>query len=114
MAKKPMQPPAKKINSDSLMRSSESKKKAAFEQERLGKAQIKNKVDSKTIKKGGQEYKSTSQYPVGKERLDIAKNMRKEATKDSLAAVQGYPKAMPAKSPKTLSVAVVRKTKTKK
>jgi hypothetical protein len=96
------------------MRESNSKKKFAAEQEQLGMAQIKNKVDSKTIKKGGQEYKVISRYPVGKERLDIAKNMRKEATRDSLAAVQGYPKAMPTKSPKKLMGTPIRKPNTKK
>jgi hypothetical protein len=114
MAKKIMDGGNKKVNSDSLMRSSESKKKMAFEQERLGMAQIKNKVDSKTIKKGGQEYKLTSQYPIGKERLDIAKNMRKEATRDSLAAVKGYPKAMAAITPKKLVGTPIRKSTIKK
>lgn len=103
MAKKIMDGGNKKVNSDSLMRSSESKKRMAFEQERLGMAQIKNKV--KPGQTGTSKYKGSlgTPYPVGKERLDIAKNMRKEATKDSLAAVKGYPKGMSTKTPKKLS-----------
>ena len=64
-----------------LMESSERKKKAAAMQESLGKAQMKNKVKS-----------SSSIYPVGKERMDIAKNMRMSAKLDSLASVRNSKK----------------------
>ena len=76
----------KKATADSLMNRAAEKRQFAAEQESLGKAQIKNKVDSKTIKKGGKEYKFTSQYPVGKERLDIAANSRRSAMVDEYQA----------------------------
>jgi hypothetical protein len=71
-----------------LMQSSESKKKAAADQEYLGKAQIKNKV--KSGQAGTSKYKENfgEPYPVGKERLKIAKDMRLSAKLDSLQAVR--------------------------
>ena len=73
---------AKQPNPKQLMRSSESKKRSAFDQESLGKAQIKNKV-----KPNSQEYKGNV-IPVGKERLKIAKDMRLSAKLDSLQSVR--------------------------
>lgn len=78
----------KQPNPKELMARSEAKKKMAYDQESIGKAQIKNKVDSKTIKKDGREYKVASPYPVGKERLKIAKDMRLSAKLDSLQSVR--------------------------
>ena len=71
-----------------LMQSSESKKKAAAEQERLGKAQIKNKV--KPGQTGFSWYKGSvgKPLPVGKERLKLAKDMRLSAKLDSLQSVR--------------------------
>jgi len=79
-------------NPKSLMASSESKKRMALEQERLGKSQIKNKV--KSGQTGTSKYKETlgTPYPVGKERMDIAKNMRMSAKLDSLASVRNSKK----------------------
>jgi hypothetical protein len=74
-----------------LMRSSESKKKAAYDQESLGKAQIKNKVKPNSMIYQG------NVLPVGQERIDIAKKMRKEASQDSLKAVKLYPPITPKK-----------------
>ena len=74
-----------------LMSSSESKKKAAYEQESLGKAQIKNKVKPNSMIYQG------NVLPVGQERIDIAKKMRKEASQDSLKAVKLYPPITPKK-----------------
>jgi hypothetical protein len=111
MAKKIMQPPTKKpVNSDSLMNESNRKKAIANQQEKFGKASIKagRGNDKRVVNLKGDMTAS------GYERLDIAKNMRKEATKDSLAAVKGYPKAMPAKSPKKLMGTPIRKPNTKK
>jgi hypothetical protein len=111
MAKKIMQPPTKKpVNSDSLMNESNRKKAIAIQQEKFGKASIKagRGNDKRLIDLKGNMSAS------GYERLDIAKNMRKEATKDSLAAVKGYPKAMPAKSPKKLMGTPIRKPIVKK
>jgi hypothetical protein len=115
MAKKIMQPPTKKpVNSDSLMAESNRKKAIAIQQERLGMAQIKNKV--KSGQTGTSKYKGSlgTPLPVGKERLDIAKNMRKEATRDSLAAVKGYPKGMSTKTPNKLVGKPIRKSTIKK
>jgi len=69
------------LTSKQLMKRSESKKKMASEQDYLGKAQIKNKV-----KPGSMMYEG-SVLPVGKERLQIAKDMRKQASKDSLDSI---------------------------
>ena len=74
-----------------LMRSSESKKKSAYDQESIGKAQIKNKV-----KPNSMAYQGNT-LPVGQERIDIAKKMRKEASQDSLKAVKMYPPITPKK-----------------
>jgi hypothetical protein len=70
-----------------LMERSNKLKQAAAQQEALGKAQIKNKV--KQGQTGTSLYKETlgQPYPVGKERLDIASKMRREAKRDSLASV---------------------------
>jgi hypothetical protein len=75
-----------------LMESSERKKKAAAMQESLGKAQMKNKV--KSGQTGTSKYKETlgTPYPVGKERMDIAKKMRMSAKLDSLASVRNSKK----------------------
>jgi hypothetical protein len=93
-------PEDKKKQAEKLMKSSESKKKAASQQEALGRAQIKNKV--KPGQTGVSLYKDHvgQPYPVGKERLDIAKKMRAEASKDSLKAVKLYPPITPKKSKK--------------
>jgi hypothetical protein len=99
MAKKIMQPPTKKpVNSDSLMNESNRKKAFANTQEKFGKASIKSGRGNEKHLMDLKGNMSASGY----ERLDIAKNMRKEATKDSLAAVKGYPKAMAAITPKKL------------
>lgn len=70
-----------------LMKKSENLKSTAAKQEALGKAQIKNKV--KSGQTGISTYKETlgEPYPVGKERLKIAENMRKQAKLDSLSSV---------------------------
>lgn len=100
------------------MERSERKKKAAAQQESLGKAQIKNKV--KTGQTGtlgqytGKIKDAGVKIPVGQERLDIAKKMRKEATTDSLAAVKmNKPKGQSAKKSviKTASKSVKYKNK---
>jgi len=71
----------KQKSSASLMRSSDSKKEMAYAQERIGKGQIKHKV------RPGSQVSGGNVLPVGQERIDIAKKMRAEATKDSLQAV---------------------------
>lgn len=71
-----------------LMARSEAKKKMAYEQERLGKEQIKNKV--KLGQTGTSKYKETlgQPLPVGAERLKIAKDMRLSSKLDSLQSVR--------------------------
>lgn len=90
-----------KKKAEQLMKSSEVKKKAAAQQETLGKAQIKNKVKEGSMgsiapytKKMGDIGKP---IPVGQQRLDIAKKLRQEASKDSLKAVKMYPPITPKK-----------------
>ena len=85
----PIPDPKKKAKQ--LMKRSESLKDMAAQQESMGKAQIKNKV-----KEGSMEYYG-SKLPVGKERIAIAKEMRKEASSDSLRAVKMYPAITPKK-----------------
>lgn len=74
--------------SDSLKSESLRKKTFAAEQEFIGNAQIKNKV--KPGQTGVSLYKETlgQPYPVGQQRLDIAKKYREEASKDSTNAAR--------------------------
>jgi hypothetical protein len=83
--------PDPKKKAKQLMKKSESLKKMAAQQESLGKGQIKNKV-----KEGSMQYNG-NKLPVGKQRLDIAKKMRSEASSDSLKAVKMYPSITPKK-----------------
>ena len=103
--KKKAQELDKKKKAQELMKSSYEKKIAAAQQEALGKAQIKNKV--KPGQTGTSKYKENlgEPFPVGKQRLEIAKKLRLEATKDSLAAVKMYPPITPKK------IAFKKKTK---
>ena len=66
---------ARKLMEDSLR-----KKTFAFEQEKIGRAQIKNKVEF-----------SLRGYPIGKQRLAIAAKARTEAKRDSARAVKLNP-----------------------
>ena len=86
-----------------LMRSSNANKLAAYEQEKIGKAQIKNNVKPNTMVYQG------NVLPVGQERIDIAKGMRTQATKDSLQSVRITAK-IAASKPK----AVAKKVNTQK
>lgn len=83
--------PDPKKKAKELMKRSESLKKDAAQQESMGKAQIKNKV------RPGSMVDRGNVLPVGKERLDIAKNMRRKASSDSLRAVKMYPAITPKK-----------------
>jgi len=81
MMKKTQPKPKARVNSDSLMRESNRKKYFAYEQERIAKGQIK--------RNGGNVPMSTYPYaPTGNERMQIVKNARQSASKDSAAAVQ--------------------------
>lgn len=83
--------PDPKKKAKELMKRSESLKNYAAQQESMGKAQIKNKV------RPGSMVDRGNVLPVGKERLDIAKNMRRKASSDSLRAVKMYPAITPKK-----------------
>jgi hypothetical protein len=106
----------KKKAAKALMERSERKKDAARTQERIGNAQIKNKVKEGSM---GSLHRYTkrmedvgSQIPVGKQRLDIAKRLRSEATRDSLASVRMYPgenKVAKSRVSKTVAKAPVAK-----
>jgi hypothetical protein len=69
--------PENESRAKDLMRSSESKKRSAYDQQSIGEGQIRNKVKT-----------ASSYYPVGKERLKIANDMRMSAKLDSLQAVR--------------------------
>lgn len=71
---------AAKKKAKELMQSYFRKKKLAYEQEKIGRAQIKNKVEADRFGN-----------PIGKQRLAIAAKARKEATRDSTRAVQLNP-----------------------
>jgi lipopolysaccharide biosynthesis glycosyltransferase len=72
-------------NPKSLMASSESKKRFAAEQEKIGKAQIKNKVKEGSM---GYDLRYGGTIPVGKQRLKLAKDMMLSAKLDSLQSVR--------------------------
>jgi hypothetical protein len=75
-------------NPKALMAMSESKKRMAAQQEKLGKTQIKNKVKEGSmgsdLKYGG----TGSPIPVGKQRLKLSKDMMLSAKLDSLQSVR--------------------------
>ena len=71
-----------------LMASYRSKRWNAYQQERMGLAQIKHNV------KPGSHIVNFNRTPVGQERIDIAKKMRLDASKDSLRAVTIYPELL--------------------
>ena len=73
----------KKTKSDSLMRESNMKKLFAFQQEKIAKAQIKRDGGNDRIPIGGAEY-----GPSGNERMEIVRNARKSASRDSALAVK--------------------------
>jgi hypothetical protein len=85
------QQPDPKKKAKQLMKKSDALKWTAAQQESLGKGQIKNKV-----KEGSMQYMGNT-LPVGKQRLEIAKKMRAEASSDSLKAVKMYPSITPKK-----------------
>jgi hypothetical protein len=97
-----------------LMQRSNERKEFANQQEELGKAQIKNKV--KPGQTGISLYKETlgQPYPVGKERVDIAKKYRDMAKKDSLEAVKLMKPAAIVSPVKRPSEAVMKKVTGKK
>ena len=77
----PVDPP--RLNSDSLMRKSNEKKLFAFQQEKIAKAQIKKDGGENRIPIGGAEY-----GPSGNERMEIVRNARKSASRDSALAMK--------------------------
>lgn len=108
-----MQPPTKKpVNSDSLMRQSNRKKAYADREEIIGKGSI--KLARSIQKVPTNSYVRGDLTAPGYEALNYAKAIRKSATKDSLAAVQGYPKALATKTPKKLVGTKIRKSTIKK
>lgn len=71
-----------------LMKRSEEKKKMAAQQERLGKAQVKNKVKPGSTGIIMSRERLGENVPVGAERLKIAKDMRLSSKLDSLQSVR--------------------------
>ena len=92
-------PNDKKRKAEQLMKRSESLKHAAYDQEKMGKAQIKNKVKEGSTGSIAPFTRKWSDVgvpmPVGQQRLDIAKKMRADASRDSLKAVKLYPPITP-------------------
>lgn len=101
MKKQPKPGPDKKSVATTLMNRSNRLKSIASQQEGLGKAQIKNNVKpGQTGTLGqftGKIRDAGKPIPVGQQRLDIAKKLRQEASRDSLRAVKIYPAITPRK-----------------
>lgn len=104
-----------KLTSKQLMERSESKKKAAAQQESLGKAQIKNKVKEGSMGDIAPHTKRMSDVgkpmPVGKQRLNIAKDMRKSASRDSMDSVNMSAGRTARSSVKSVASSVSKKKK---
>lgn len=83
--------PDNKKKAQQLMESARKKKSAAYAQERMGREQIKNKVKPGSMTAYWTTEMIGKKLPVGQERIDIAKRLRAEATRDSLNAVKLYP-----------------------
>lgn len=105
----------KMSKADSLMNEADSKKRQAKTQERLGNIQIKNKVKpNQTGTLGdytGKIRDAGKKVPVGKERLDIAKKLRKDATADSMMAVKARKEALPLTPKSSSKMPAPRKAK---
>lgn len=86
-------PPTKSIanyfKAKQLMSKSDKLKDNADWQEKVGKAQIRSPKPKNASHWNAGIFSSSD--PFGKERLDIAKKFRTQATKDSLSAVKLYP-----------------------
>jgi hypothetical protein len=78
-----------------MINKSQEKKSFANQQEKIGKAEIKNKVTQGKVL----DLKGTT-TPVGKKRIEIANKLKQEAKRDSLAAVSMSKKSAPVKKKK--------------
>ena len=89
----------KKKRAEQLMKRSESLKNAAYDQEKIGRAQIKNKVKEGSMGSIAPYTRKLSDVgapiPVGRQRVAIAQKMRADASRDSLKAVKLYPPITP-------------------
>jgi len=78
-----------KKKADSLMSVSNRKKETAYTQNKIGESLIKKGLGDKEMNgvSGYGKLGDTKKIPTGRERVEIAKNLRKEASKDSLESV---------------------------
>lgn len=98
-----------------LMERSYDRKRMAYEQEEIGKAQIKNKVKRGSMGHWmGEEFGNPTMIPVGQEMLNLAKKNRDMAKKDSLEAVNLMKPAAIVAPVKRPSEAVMKKVTGKK
>jgi hypothetical protein len=72
---------------DSLMESSKSKKQAAYQQNAIGKAAIKNGVGDKQLRVWGKDFGDIGTLS-GRDRINIANRLRKEASSDSSESIR--------------------------
>lgn len=72
---------------DSLMESSNSKKQTAYKQNAMGKAAIKNGVGDKQVGVWGRDFGDIGTLS-GRDRINIANKLRKEASSDSSESVR--------------------------
>jgi hypothetical protein len=93
MKKSQPKPPTRKVNADSLMNRSYEKKMFANEQERLAKGQIKNNGGNEPLTYTTNRVSG----PSGNQRMQIVKNARQSASRDSAIAVKAKPSLTPKK-----------------
>lgn len=73
--------------SDSLMDVSNNKKQFAYQQNEIGKVAIKNKVGDKQVIVFGRKFGDIGKLS-GRDRINIANKLRKEASSDSSESVR--------------------------
>jgi len=72
-----------KNKADSLMNSSNKKKETAYTQNKIGESLVKKGLGDKK-----NSYINYIRIPTGRERIEIARKLRQEASRDSAQAVE--------------------------
>lgn len=87
-----------RVNADSLMNESYKKKEFAKVQEGIAKGQIKRDGGNVSMSLPVKPFGSLTGYgPTGNERMQIVKNARQSASRDSAIAVKAKPSLTPKK-----------------
>lgn len=79
-----------KAKADSLMDASNKKKGFAYTQNKIGESLVKKGLGDKEMNgvSGYGKLGDTKKIPTGRERIEIARKLRQEASKDSAQAVE--------------------------